>query len=262
MQLNSGSDTFNVKAIHLPCSEEDEQQIKTITQKNGLDTVKKAYQVVTINVVEENDKSRKIDARLKIKDELTGNEIEIKTTKTNSYTMRIEKGRNYKVEADATGYKKFDHSLIVSEYVHPDSTSFDIFLRALKTGDNFVMDNIYFHPNTYALKKESEKEINYLYTFLQNNPEISIELEGHTNGNNKIHKNRAYSNKGPEWVFEGSSKKLSVYRAESIKKLLVKKGIAPIRIKTIGYGGDRMVVEDAASADALKKNIRVEVKIL
>ena len=248
MQLTSGVDTFNVKAIHLPCTDEDTELKSLATSNKQLNTnstedeinITKNYQTVTINVIEENNKTKKVDARLKIKDELTGNEIQIKSTQGSSYTLQIEKGRSYKIEALATGYKKFDHSIIVSEYVHPDSSGFDIFLRPLKTGDNFVMDNIYFYPNTYALKKESEKEITYLLNFLQNNLEIKIELEGHTNGNNKIHKNKAYKDKSPEWSFEGSSKKLSVYRAESIKKFLVKKGISPDRIKTVGYGGDRI----------------------
>jgi len=273
MQLVNDIDTFNVKAIHLPCSEEDETPV--FKKNSNVDSIvnelssEKKYQIITINVIDEYNKSKKVEAQIKIKDELTGNEIQIKanakTTKgedKSSYTLKIEKGRYYKIDALAMGYKRFDHSIIISEYVHPDSSNFNIYLRPLKTGDNFVMNNIYFFPNTYALKRESEKEIAYLYNYLQNNPEVKIELEGHTNGNNKISKNRAYKSKGPEWNFKGTSKKLSVYRAECIKKMLIKKGIAQERIKTVGYGGDRMIVPNAASKEALDKNIRVEVKIL
>lgn len=94
MQLNAGIDTFHVKAIHLPCSEDDviAKPISTVTSTT-IDSSKKTYQIVTINVLEENNKTKKVDARLKIKDELTGNEVEFKTTKGSSYTMQIEKGR-------------------------------------------------------------------------------------------------------------------------------------------------------------------------
>jgi outer membrane protein OmpA-like peptidoglycan-associated protein len=97
---------------------------------------------------------------------------------------------------------------------------------------------------------------------MTNNPDVKIELQGHTNGNNKIGKNKAYKTMGEEWNFRGSSKKLSMYRAEAIKKYLVTKGIDAKRISTNGFGGDRPIVENPKTLDAIEKNIRVEVRIL
>lgn len=268
INLIAGTDTINVKAIHYPCSDDDD--VKEQTNKNQLQNNEvvittpdktNVLQVVELNVKEENNKNKKIDARIKIKEELTGNEIKIESTGQNSYKLEIAKGKSYMVECIATGYKKFAHSVVISEYVHPDSSNFDVLLRPLKAGDNFVMDNIYFYPNTYALKKESNKEITYLLNYLTNNPDIKIELQGHTNGNNKIGKNKAYKSMGAEWNYKGSSKKLSMYRAEAIKKYLITKGVDAKRISTKGFGGDKFIIENPKTLDAIQKNVRVEAMI-
>lgn len=57
-------------------------------------------------------------------------------------------------------------------------------------------------------------------------------------------------------------KKLSIHRAEAIKKYLVEKGITAQRIVTKGYGGDHMIIPNARSMEAIQKNVRVEVLLL
>lgn len=269
MQLVDGKDTMNIKAIHYPCTEEEEAPV-AIAQKETpkkveaqpVVDVSRVYDTITVYTKAESIKNKNIDAFLTIKEELTGNEVEIITLNKYSYKIAIEKGVNYNVECLATGYKNFDHSMIISEYVHPDSNVFDLFLMPLKVGDNFVMKNIYFYPNTYALRRGSEKELRYLLNYLLNNPEVRIELQGYTNGDNRCKKNRAYRKKGPEWNFSGTAKKLSLYRSEAIKKHLVKNGVVKQNIETKGFGGERMIVRNPRTLEAIDKNIRVEVMIL
>ena len=143
-----------------------------------------------------------------------------------------------------------------------DSSDFIIYLKPLKSGDIFLMNHIYFHPNTYALKSGANKELDYLANFLNNNEGLQIELSGHTNGNNKIKRNKAYKKRSVQWNFEGTSRKLSMYRAEEIKRKLLKKGIDESRISTKGFGGDKMIIKDAKTIEAIQKNVRVEAKII
>ncbi len=269
MQLIEGKDTMNIKAIHFPCSDED-IELKPIAKKVPQKKIavvphpeqKIKLDTISVNTREESIKSKKIDADLKIKDELTGNEIKILPAGKNTYKLAIEKGKSYNVECSAVGYKNFDHSIVISEYINPDSNIFDVFLKPLKAGDNFVMNNIYFYPNTYALRKGSENELTYLLNYLTNNPEVKIELQGYTNGDNRCKKNKAYKNKGPEWNFSGSAKKLSLRRSEAIKKYLVQKGVSKQNINTKGFGGEKMIVLNPKTLDAIEKNIRVEVLIV
>jgi OmpA family len=266
--VDDKKDTMNVKAIHFPCIDEDESKpapkkvIQKPIAKVAAPVQKIVLDTIFVNTKEESVKNKNVEAVLKIKEELTGNAINIISTGKYSYKIAIEKGKNYNVECSATGYKNFDHSIVISEYVHPDSNIFDIYLKPLKAGDNFVMNNIYFYPNTYALRKGSEKELNYLLNYLINNPEVRIELQGYTNGSNRCKKNKAYKKKGPEWYFSGSAKKLSQCRAEAMKKYLVQKGVNKHNVETKGFGGDKMIVENPKTLEAIEKNIRVEVMIL
>lgn len=269
MRLTAGNDTLTVKAVHFPCTDEDTdtkppvaQNQPVLTETDGELSQKHIFETILMSVKEENNKMQKIDARVKIKDELTGLSLIMKPTGEGSYKLQIERGKSYNVECFSTGYKKFDHSIVISEYVNPDSNTFDVFLKQLKKGDLFVMDNIYFYPNTYALKKGSEKEITYLLNYMSNNQDVKIELQGNTNGNNRINKNKAYKAKGPEWNFKGSSKKLSMYRAEAIKNYLISKGIESRRISTKGFGGDNMLIENPKTLNDIQKNVRVEVLVL
>jgi outer membrane protein OmpA-like peptidoglycan-associated protein len=259
MQISNTTDTFGIEAIHIPCKLEEVEVAKPIkieTQLTGNNLIK-----AVVTVKDEYAIAKNIDAQLIIKDELTGNAINIDFKSQNTFDLLIEKGKAYKVECLAMGYKRFNHSIVISDYLN-DSLAFDVFLRPLKKGETFVMKSIYFYPNTYALKSKSKQEIDYLLNYLNNNPEVSIEISGHTNGDNKIHKNRAYKDKGEEWNFEGSSKKLSDYRAATIKAKLIEKGITEDRIKTTGYGGSKMIIENAKTLEDIEQNVRVEVQIL
>lgn len=259
MQISNTTDTFSIDAIHIPCKPEETTTTKPIIESTALtgNNLLKA----TVTVKDEYTTSKNVDAQLIIKDELTGNTINIDFKSQNTFDLMIEKDKAYKVECLAMGYKRFNHSIVISDYLN-DSLAFDVFLRPLKKGETFVMKSIYFYPNTYALKSKSKQEIEYLLNYLNNNPDVKIEISGHTNGDNKIHKNRAYKNKGEEWNFEGSSKKLSDYRATTIKAKLIEKGIDESRIKTTGYGGAKMIIENAKTLEEIEQNVRVEVQIL
>ncbi len=261
LQLKNNHAVFNINAIHVPCKIEDEVEVKPTTQVEQSTITTEHELSVKVTLKDEYQPTKNIEAKLVIIDELTGNAINIDFKNQNTLELSIEKGKAYKVECLALGYKRFDHSIVISDYLNT-SNGFDIFLRPLKSGDTFVMNSIYFYPNTYALKSKSKKEIDYLLNYLTNNPDVNIEIAGHTNENNKIRKNRAYKDKGPEWNFEGTSKKLSILRAESIKTQLTEKGIDASRIETKGYGGDKMIIENAKTLEDIEKNVRVEIQIL
>tara|TARA_R110001592_G_scaffold36893_2_gene123620 strand:+ start:11242 stop:12471 length:1230 start_codon:yes stop_codon:yes gene_type:complete len=259
MQITNTTDTFSIDAIHIPCKPDETTTIKPVIESTALTGNNLLKSTVTVK--DEYVTTKNIDAKLIIKDELTGNAINIDFKTKNTFDLMIEKGKAYKVECLAMGYKRFNHSIVISDYLN-DSLAFDVFLRPLKKGETFVMKSIYFYPNTYALKSKSKQEIDYLLNYLTNNPEVKIEISGHTNGDNKIHKNRAYKDKGEEWNFEGSSKKLSDYRAATIKAKLIEKGIDSSRIETTGYGGAKMIIENAKTLEEIEQNVRVEVQIL
>ncbi len=168
----------------------------------------------------------------------------------------IEKDKKYRLQGKALGYQDAE--------VEIDSNNRDVVLlmEALKVGDNFVMNSIYFHPNTYALKRESEADLQKLLEFLIENPGTHIEIQGHTNGDKRIARKKGSKSLGQEWSFSGSSKKLSAHRAEVIRDVLIQNGIAPGRLTIKGYGGSKPIIEHPETMSQGQKNIRVEIEII
>jgi outer membrane protein OmpA-like peptidoglycan-associated protein len=173
------------------------------------------------------------------------------------WELVLENGIEYKIKSVALGYKELE--LKITNKVENE---LELLLEPLNVGDNFVMKSIYFHPNTFALRKESAGDLQKLLSFMLDNPLVTIEVQGHTNGNNKIYKNKAYEQLGEEWNFQGSSKKLSLYRSEAIKKYLVNNGIGEDRLVAAGKGGDKPIIENPETMEDGQRNIRVEVIIL
>jgi outer membrane protein OmpA-like peptidoglycan-associated protein len=134
--------------------------------------------------------------------------------------------------------------------------------KKLKEGDHLIMKSIYFYPNTCALKKSSSTELQKLLTYLLANDTMRIEIQGHTNGDHRIAKNKSYATLNEEWNYEGSSKTLSFKRAETIKKYLETNGIKPERLEAKGYGGKKPIVKDPQTNEEGALNIRVELVIL
>lgn len=90
-------------------------------------------------------------------------------------------------------------------------------------GDTIVLQNIQFEFNSEQLTTDSEIGIQMLFGFLQRNPELKVELAGHTD------------NVGSEKY----NQKLSADRAEVVRQALINKGVAPERLTSKGYGSTR-----------------------
>lgn len=173
------------------------------------------------------------------------------------WELVLEKGVEYKIKSVALGYKELE-----LKFINKDEKDLELLLEPLNVGDNFIMKSIYFHPNTFALRKESAGDLQKLLNFMLDNPSVAIEIQGHTNGDHKIFKNKAYEQLGDEWNFQGSSKKLSMHRSEAIKKYLVNNGISEDRLVAVGKGGEKPIIENPETMEDGQRNIRVEVIIL
>ena len=179
--------------------------------------------------------------------------------------------------AEIFGYKKAQHNLDLGKEingetkaflsVHSDSLFIDFPLVRYEKGDVAIMYNVFFYKDAAIMKPESQFEINSLLEMLKERPDYKIRISGHTNGN-ASGKIIEIDNDVPEYFSlsqatkekNGSAKKLSLKRAEIIKKYLTNNGIAENRMEVIGYGGKKPLYE---KYDRLAyKNVRVEVEIL
>jgi len=235
----------------------NQQSVKdTFVPQITLPIAKKREQTFLF-LVKDGKKLNFISTKLVAFDDDTNDELPLINSEKGKWNTKIRDDKVYKLKSTALGYKDLEIKVNTS-----NTNTVELLMEPLKVGDNFIMKSIYFHPNTYALRKESAGELQTLLKFLTDNPEVNIEIQGHTNGDNKIFKNKAYINLGEEWNFQGSAKKLSLKRAEAIKDYLVNNGIATERLSPNGYGGNKPIIDNPETMEEGQRNIRVEVSIL
>ncbi|MBL4902960.1 MAG: OmpA family protein [Desulfocapsa sp.] len=106
-----------------------------------------------------------------------------------------------------------------------------------------ILKGISFQFGTADLTEEAHSVLNSAAVILQNNPEIRMEVAGHTDSrgdnNANIH--------------------LSTLRAEAVLSYLVSAGIAADRLQAKGYGSDKPIA-DNTTREGRAKNRRVELK--
>lgn len=119
--------------------------------------------------------------------------------------------------------------------------------KVMKTGKIYRLERLYFDANKYEIKPESEPELTSLYDFLATNPDVVIEVGGHTNN--------------AMWPNEAFAEELSTNRAKAVANWLVGKGVSSDRVQYKGYGW-KYPVQPNTTPEGKKKNQRVEVKIL
>lgn len=107
------------------------------------------------------------------------------------------------------------------------------------------LNNIFFDPNEYRLKKESYSELNRLARLVKSAPGTRIEISGHTD---------SFGNKEYNTI-------LSEKRANSVKDYLVYMGIDSTRIVVTGYG-DRKPIASNDSERGRLLNRRVEFRLI
>lgn len=104
---------------------------------------------------------------------------------------------------------------------------------------------IIFDTNSAVIKSEFYKELEKLVVFMNEHPQISVLLEGHTDdrGNDQFNQD------------------LSQRRVDAVKALLVNQfGVEGQRLRAIGFGESNPIA-DNESADGRMKNRRVVAKI-
>jgi len=109
-----------------------------------------------------------------------------------------------------------------------------------------VFDTVYFEPNKTTISPTAAKALDRNGKLLKDNPNIKVEIAGHTDP------------AGPE----KANQKVSEKRAQSAKKYLMDKfGIADHRLVVKGYGSTKPIA-DNRTQEGRAKNRRVEFRII
>ena len=128
-------------------------------------------------------------------------------------------------EGGMGGYDIYTFEL--PDEIRSDSANYlsSVDVTELSPGDAIVLQNIYFEYNRSVLTLESEEGIQMIADFLQHNPDLKVELAGHTDNVGR----------------ESYNLKLSKNRAIAVRNALISKGIDKNRLIAKGYGTSRPV---------------------
>jgi outer membrane protein OmpA-like peptidoglycan-associated protein len=109
-----------------------------------------------------------------------------------------------------------------------------------------VFENVYFNENKTNIDPVAAKALDSNGMILKNNPDIKVEIGGHTDA------------VGPEIA----KQKISEKRAESAKKYIMDKFNIPAdRLMVKGYGSQKPIADNKTS-EGRAKNRRVEFRVI
>jgi outer membrane protein OmpA-like peptidoglycan-associated protein len=115
----------------------------------------------------------------------------------------------------------------------------------LRNGQAIRIEKLQFDTDSTRLKDAFKPILDEVYDFLMDNPNVSVEIGGHTNG----------------LCQDDFCNKLSTTRAKSVADYLISKGVEAKRVLHKGYGRLFPIATNSTPEGRLK-NQRVEIKIL
>ncbi|MBL7940764.1 MAG: OmpA family protein [Flavobacteriales bacterium] len=162
-----------------------------------------------------------------------------------SYEYDMDVYRNLKIGCTNKGY--MFTTVRVKGSTDPVVTV-DIKLAPISAGEKVVLDDIRFVGNEDKVMRQSEASLLLLLRFMQENPKVKIEVQGHVNG-------PTFKNK-KEFI------DLSTARAKTVYDFLLVNEVEPERLSYQGLGNSQMLYPEPKNKEQSEANRRVEVKVL
>ena len=150
----------------------------------------------------------------------------------------------YYIAASAEGYLNSMDSVFY-DGENSDDIEKDIYLTPIEVGATVRLDNIYFDFDKTTLQQISYKELDKVVEFLKSNPNVEIEIAGHTDS------------KGAD----DYNLNLSQGRAQAVVDYLISQGIDDWKLKAQGYGESKPLATNETD-EGRAENRRVEFTIL
>lgn len=154
--------------------------------------------------------------------------------------------RNYAFNVSEDGFLFYSQSMqLADENSLTDPIILNIELEPIEVGAQMELYNIYYETDSFRILPQSEPELQKLVAFLENNKDLRVEIQGHTD-----------SSGNPE-----SNLELSKRRAQSVVDYLAEHNIQVGRLVSEGYGDTRPIASNE-TAEGRKQNRRTTIKII
>jgi len=188
---------------------------------------------------------QKLQARIELLDLKEKKQVAIvySDSLNGDYLMPLTQGSEYALYVTKKGY--LFKSLTFDRSSSDDNIEINIELQATVKGSKTVLNNLFFESGKFQLMEKSTPEIEKIAKFLLENPEINIEISGHTD----------------DIGSDANNLELSLKRAQSVTDYLISLGVSKTRVKALGYG-ETQPLHPNDSDENRAQNRRIEFKIL
>jgi outer membrane protein OmpA-like peptidoglycan-associated protein/tetratricopeptide (TPR) repeat protein len=160
---------------------------------------------------------------------------------TGSYLIVLTQGAEYALYVNRQGYLFKSQNFDYADVKDFQPIIQDVDLEKLHSGSIAVLNNIFFDTDKYALKEKSKTELLRVVQFLNENPQIKIEVSGHTDNVGGLMYNQQLSEK----------------RANAVYDYLISNGIDQKRLMSRGYGqSDPIAPNDSEQNRQLNRRIQ------
>lgn len=230
---------------------------KLLSQGVGADDVKKVHAssrarfitplILVKGVVSDHETHKPLGGKVIVVDNESGETVSESDANeaTGEYLVVLPSGKNYGISVNAPDY------LFSSENFYlPNNNEFKEFVKNIElkravSGAKMVLRNIFFDTDKSDLRKESNVELGKLLKLLQEQPNLKLEISGHTDNVGSAEHNQ----------------KLSEDRAAAVVNYLTKRGIAKSRLEGKGYGFSRPFgPNDTEEQRQLNRRTEFEIK--
>lgn len=160
------------------------------------------------------------------------------------FLVALPENKDFALHAKHEGYLFYSMNYSIDKLSKSeDGFVINVPMSKIQPG-TFILENIFFDVDSWKLKNESMAELKEILTFLINNPNLNVEISGHTDSDGDEDDNQA----------------LSENRAKAVVIWLIDKGILPDRITSKGYG-ETIPLLPNSSDENKAKNRRTELTI-
>ncbi|HSK12825.1 MAG TPA: OmpA family protein, partial [Phnomibacter sp.] len=166
------------------------------------------------------------------------------TDEKGNYLVTLPIGQNYSFTVSRKGYLYFSDRFYLED--RPGDSNFvkDIALEPILVNASLELKNIEFETNSFSLRPSSFLELDKLVSLLKENPELKVEIGGHTDNTGNA----------------ADNVKLSQHRAIAVVEYLVSRGIEAPRLTSKGYGSSKPLADNNTEAGRAR-NRRTEMKV-
>ena len=169
-----------------------------------------------------------------------------RTSLDGSFEFHLVEGTTYNIRIEnIPNYEPFLQELNIVANEGNDGENIDFYVTRVEDEELITLENLVFSRGSATISPSSYPALNEFIEYINNRPEVNIQLEGHTD-------------------FAGNADanmRLSEARVQSVAEYLTSNGVKKARVTVKAFGGSQPLTMERTE-EAKTRNRRVEVRLI